>query len=111
VSGAHWLVLQTAAWTGMIVVRSQTAGVGEAVRTTFDGQHPCRLCVAVNEGQQQEREEMPLIVTQALAKANFLQPQVVKAPEPFVTMISYGSMECRGAARGETPPTPPPRLA
>jgi hypothetical protein len=65
----------------------------------------------VTEGQQQEREEMPPIVTQALAKANFLQPQALKAPEPFATVISYGSMECRGAARGEAPPTPPPRPA
>jgi hypothetical protein len=94
----------------MLVARSKTAGVEEAVRTTFDGQHPCRLCVVVTEGQQQEREEMPVIVIQALAKATFLQPQVVKAPEPYVVTISYGSVECRGAARGGRPPTPPPRL-
>src|SRR5688572_27774761 len=40
VSGAHWLALQTVAWTGMLVTRSQQAGVEEAMRTTFDGQHP-----------------------------------------------------------------------
>jgi hypothetical protein len=111
VSGVHWLALQTVAWTGMLVARSQKAGVEEAVRTTFDGQHPCRLCEAVKEGHKQEREEMPFVVVQALAKANFLQPQVVRVPEPSVAIISYGWLECRGSARGETPPTPPPRLA
>ena len=95
----------------MLVTRSQKAGMEEAVRTTFDGQHPCRLCEAVKEGHKQEREEMPIIVIQALAKASFLQPQVVKVPQPFAATISYGSMECQGLARGETPPTPPPRLA
>ena len=111
VSGAHWAVLQTVAWTGMLVARSQRAGVEEAMRTTFDGQHPCKLCVVVSEGHKQERQEMPQIVVQLLAKANFLQPQSVRAPEPVFAEISYGSVECRGSARGETPPTPPPRLA
>jgi hypothetical protein len=104
-------VLQTVAWTGMLVTRSQTAGVEEAVRTTFDGQHPCKLCVAVTEGHKQERQEMPFVVVQMLAKANFLQPQSVCVPQPMFVLISYGSMECRGSARGERPPTPPPRLA
>jgi hypothetical protein len=95
----------------MILTRAQTAGVEEAVRTTFDGQHPCKLCVAVTEGHKQERQEMPQIVVQMLAKANFLQPQTVYVPEPVCATISYGSVECRGSARGEVPLTPPPRLS
>jgi hypothetical protein len=94
----------------MLVTRSQTTGVEEAMRTTFDGQHPCKLCVAVKEGHQQEREEMPFLVVQMVAKANFLQPQTVHVPQPMCATLSYGKMECRGVARGETPPTPPPRL-
>jgi len=110
-SGAHWAALQTVAWTGMLVTRSQTEGVEEAVRTTFDGQHPCKLCVVVNKGHQQEREGMQVAIVQMLSQASFLIPQTVYVPPPMFVRLSYGSRQCQGLARGKTPPTPPPRLA
>ena len=53
-SGAHWVVLQGTAWTGMLISRSLTASVAEAVSSTFDGQHPCPMCSAITEGRCNE---------------------------------------------------------
>src|SRR6188768_3978782 len=72
VSGAHWLALQTAAWTGMLVSRSQSATVSEAVRTTFDGDHPCPLCQAVEEGQQREKDQESARLIEVLGNLNFI---------------------------------------
>ena len=47
VIGMHWVILQSVAWTGMIIVYSQTAPLREALAKTFDGEHPCGLCKAV----------------------------------------------------------------
>lgn len=55
--GLHWAVLQSAAWAGMLVDRVQEMSVGEAIRTTFDGAHPCRLCQVVQEGRAAAKAE------------------------------------------------------
>jgi len=49
-SGAHWLLVQGAAWAGMLAARSGRETVARAVTTTFDGAHPCRVCLLVKRG-------------------------------------------------------------
>jgi hypothetical protein len=55
--GAHWALLQAVAWAGMLYSYSQQAGVKQAVAMTFDGEHPCCLCKAIQAGKAQEREQ------------------------------------------------------
>jgi hypothetical protein len=55
--GLHWAVLQTVAWTGMIVAYSAEAGLREGVSRTFDGQHPCPLCKAIQKGRAEEKQQ------------------------------------------------------
>ena len=55
--GAHWAFLQTVAWTGMLYTYSKQAGFAQAVSMTFDGEHPCSLCKAIQEGKAEERQE------------------------------------------------------
>ena len=38
--GAHWAVLQSVAWTGMVISYSQNAPLTEALQKTFDGDYP-----------------------------------------------------------------------
>lgn len=45
----HLPLLQIVAWSGMLVTYSQEAPLGEAIRQTFDGEHPCPLCLAIRE--------------------------------------------------------------
>ena len=57
VLGAHWLLLQSVAWVGMVVSYSQSAPLTEAISMTFDGEHPCKLCIAVKEGKKAEKKQ------------------------------------------------------
>jgi hypothetical protein len=111
VSGAHWAALQTLAWTGMLVTRTQEVSVKEAVRTTFDGEHPCSLCHAVEEGRRQEKEKEPAPIVEQIAKLSFLRPQPITLPEPTSTPLHYLAVLEFGRTRMSVPPTPPPRLA
>jgi hypothetical protein len=47
--GGHWGALQVVAWTGMVVDYSRDASLCEAVKKTFDGLHPCALCLELRE--------------------------------------------------------------
>ena len=55
--GGHWLVLQSAAWAGMIVDYSQHGSLAKAIERTFDGDHPCPLCLKIREGRQEEQKQ------------------------------------------------------
>jgi hypothetical protein len=109
-SGAHWMVLQVTAWTGMIVARAQTAGVAEAVEATFNGRHPCRLCAAITTGQQEEkRQEQDAPAMKRVQEVNFLGLDGVELPACLVTGETWWpDFASAGLARGEAPPTPPP---
>jgi hypothetical protein len=49
-AGAHWVLLQSAAWTGMALERLRTQDLRSAVAGALDGRHPCGLCLKVREG-------------------------------------------------------------
>ena len=55
--GLHWALLQAVAWTGMVVIYSQTAPLTVALAKTFDGKHPCKLCKLVDAGKQTEQKQ------------------------------------------------------
>ncbi|MBE7502624.1 MAG: hypothetical protein HS113_20525 [Verrucomicrobiales bacterium] len=58
-NGSHWVALQAVAFGSMIVRYAQEAPLAEAIAMTFDGQHPCPLCHAVQQGRQQEEKQRP----------------------------------------------------
>jgi hypothetical protein len=55
--GLHWALLQSVAWTGMIITYSQENPLPVALRMTFDGNHPCPMCKAIKEGRAQEKQQ------------------------------------------------------
>jgi hypothetical protein len=79
---AHWLligtlflsfggglaVLQTFAWGKMLVGYSSTSSLQEAVKKTFDGEHPCSLCKVVKENKKKE-EKKPLLKAESKKEA------------------------------------------
>jgi hypothetical protein len=106
--GGHWTVLQSVAWVGMAVNYSQDASLAVALKKTFDGEHPCRLCVAVKEGKNQEKKRDSFKVETrldlvCLAPVAYIHPNL-----PF-TLLSPPPVNA--LFRGEAPPTPPPRAA
>jgi hypothetical protein len=55
--GLHWALLQTVAWTGMLLTYSRGTSLSEAVTRTFDGRHPCALCKFVQKGRAEEKKQ------------------------------------------------------
>ncbi len=52
--GGHWAVLQSVAWTGMLLEYSKDSSVSTALIKTFGGKDPCQMCRTIEEGRQKE---------------------------------------------------------
>ncbi len=62
--GLHWTLLQTFAWTRMFVEFSRVESFASALSMTFDGQHRCSLCRAVQNGRDADRSRPPARATE-----------------------------------------------
>jgi hypothetical protein len=106
--GGHWAVLQSVAWMGMTVNFVQTDPLPEALRKTFDGQHPCGLCKVVAKGKQSEKKKDTQKPDTKLDFFLMGKKVILAEPPPFV----HCSAEPDSARfRSDSPPTPPPRWA
>jgi hypothetical protein len=105
--GAHLAILQSVAWTGMVITYSQhSSSLKEALQKTFDGKHPCGICNVVKAGrcseQSQDRQRLLLkldvfiygLATETLYPLS-LEPMTASAVDLY-------------RLDRETPPTPPP---
>lgn len=105
------MVLQTTAWTGMVVSRSLTSGVASAVETTFDGQHPCKMCEAISEGQKEEQgSQKGFAVLKKAGEIKFVEMRPLNL-DCFVLpsgKIHWPSLALFQISRTDAPPTPPP---
>jgi len=107
--GGHWAVLQTSAWMGMIVQYSQQAGFKAGVAQTFDGEHPCPVCQAIQDGKQHEQKKAPLL--QAELKKDYLAPWSRFQVHQGWVEIKYPGSTARPKAVTFEPAVPPPRSA
>ena len=106
VTGGHWAVLQTVAWTTMLAGSVGTDSFATAVRNTFDGKHPCCLCKQIAASKQSEKKSE---FTVQFKPPEFLPAAprfVFAAPSSFLVLTAAGDF-LRSVCR--TPPTPPPR--
>lgn len=108
--GLHWAVLQSAAWAGMIVRYSvQEGSLITGISQTFDNEHPCTLCGAVQQGSQSEKKspekradnEKKLVLV-----LESLEGPVLTPPDP---LLQREEVEMTALQRHARPPTPPPR--
>jgi hypothetical protein len=108
--GAHWMVLQTTAWTGMLITRSMSASVGEAIESTFDGQHPCRMCEAISSAKRTgQASEKGWELLKRGAELKFLESGVLRVlPRPAGEKIVWSEKQTFFERRADAPPTPPP---
>jgi hypothetical protein len=106
--GGHWAVLQSVAWVSMAVTYSQMDTLEVALKKTFGGQHPCKLCIAVKEGQQQEQKQSVLKLE---TKLDFVCLQAIACVHPALPFTLLSPPDDAAFPRAESPPTPPPRLA
>ena len=108
ICGGHWLALQSLAWTEMLVKYSHEAQLAEAVAKTFDGQHPCALCVSIEQGKKSERHAP---VELAKVKPVFVLPVGSALMRCMGTPWARALLETRGELLCEQPAVPPPRGA
>lgn len=112
--GLHWAALQSAAWTSMLIERIQSASLADALRTTFDGKHPCNICIVVRDGRAAEQGN-PAASTEAGKQSPQLELTLSPAPwlwvlDPPACMPAVTTV-MGFAARLDPPPIPPPRFA
>jgi len=108
--GGHWALLQSIAWVGMFAKFSQTCSFADAWVKTFDGNHPCKLCIVVQKGKESQQKQEPVPVQ---TKLDFFilnnkpfEPGQGFRPSGKIVVHSQFALE-----RFEQPPTPPPRVA
>lgn len=105
----------------MLVSYAQDGTVAEAIEKTFDGQHPCPLCLAIEKAAE-ERDSRP-----APARLPTQGPDWLKLCKEFVPLDSVTPPEVMLAERTvesvpaepvalhgiltAAPPAPPPRLS
>lgn len=109
--GGKWVTLQSIAWTQMLVRYSQAASIPEAVRMTFDGQHPCPLCHAARKGQEQDRREESPGSPGAKTELAISHRQRVSPDRPPTCRIAFSPPTVPISRLTEPPPKPPPRAA
>ncbi len=117
-SGGHWLVLQGAAWTGMVVQYSQSAGISRGMAMTFDGEHPCPLCQAISRGQEQEQEQKQNDTPANSQQDDLRQLKISQRNVPALIDPCHARTPARGwiflsltSQCTALPETPPPEIA
>jgi hypothetical protein len=103
-------MLQSVAWLSMIVRYAQDYPLREAITMTFDGQHPCAICVFVAEGMRQEaQQDQPHLLP--LPRLESVPCELGPALFPPAVMDLCESSQTLPAGRSDAPPAPPPRFA
>jgi len=108
-SGGHWMVLQSVAWSRMLVSYSQEGRFATAVVKTFDAQHPCDLCKRI--AQSKGTEPQPARALEVETNAVFVAPAVTVIVRLEGISWRLKIPEAHGELRAEQPTAPPPRSA
>ena len=106
--GGHWAILQTTAWVGMLVKYSESEGVEAGISKTFDGKHPCDLCLSIAKNKQTEKKQSSQFAAAKIYLIAHAQRCTLQPPRYFwclkTPIASLSS--CDGG-----PPVPPPRAS
>ena len=106
-TGGHWFLLQSAAWVGMAVSYSQVDDFTTALKKTFDGDHPCKLCKLVKDGKASEKKrdlqrlDVKFEFTFAAGSSGLFPPRPIRH---FIPQAE------RADTRADAPLPPPPRF-
>jgi hypothetical protein len=103
--GGPLVVLQSVAWTTMILRSSQQVSLAQAVSQALDGNHACNLCKKINAAQHSQKKEMPRVPD---------RPDLICSTQPFQIPFSYRYFQYTESAvriheRVQPPQVPPPR--
>jgi hypothetical protein len=107
-AGGHWAVLQSIAYSRMLVQFAQEDSWCTAVEKTFDSRYACPLCPKIRDGYNKERKAPPTVsgghLPEFVAQSGFFfcfAPAAV-TDVPFLPPLH--------ADFYTVPPKPPPRV-
>jgi hypothetical protein len=110
--GLHWAVVQSVAWVGMAVTYSvKTGSVVQGLSDTFDGEHGCRLCHAVevaSKDSSSKEDSAPKNVVKDL-KLHLTAAQNPVFVPVAPTDNTWATSSVTGALLSVAPESPPPR--
>lgn len=102
----HWIVLQSVAWTAMILDNTRRSEWRDAFAKTFDGRHPCPLCKSIEKGRQSEKKRDAQVVASKLNLFHQAHAVALSPPHDFRQLQTPDTFSQRLPHR---PPVPPPR--
>ena len=107
--GLHWIVLQSAAWAGMIITYSvQEGSLITGVSQTFDTEHPCTLCGAVQKGTQSETKDTKQADQKKKLDLTLLAASSIRLSPPVPRLMTFDVVQHDSQFQFR-PPGPPPR--
>jgi hypothetical protein len=112
--GGHWAALQSFAWAHMLGQYARQGSLLSALVKTFDGKHPCDLCLTIQHGRQQEQSENKKLPCASRDKTTEMLCEAWRAVAPLPPVARFLAVPFVPQWRPdflETPPTPPPRAA
>ncbi len=109
-SGAQWLLLQSVAWTSMLVNFSQETSLTEALEKTFDGSSPCSLCDHIATAKKSAGTD-DAAMQESGHNLRGILPTALPLPAPLSAPYHYPAVSFELLHRAEQPSTPPPRAA
>ena len=119
-TGGHVALLQVVAWSEMLIVRSQQQGWSGAVSSTFDGRHPCSMCMAIQSLKQSENrvdaatptKGDPAGLAKQVKKSDLVPPCARFSGEQAILgeALTFASTPALPAGMKLEPELPPPRV-
>ena len=106
--GGHWAVLQATAWVGMLVKYSESEGVEVGITKTFDGKHPCDLCLSIAKNKQTEKKHSSQLAAAKIYLVASAQRWRLQPPRySWRLRTTIASL----VGCDSSPPVPPPRVS
>ena len=115
--GAHWGVLQIAAWASMVSVYSAEKGLVVGLKETFDGEHPCAMCKKISTAKGKDSQQnSPLPAGGQSEVSKWLATSLATLlPRPHweegATVVQRDAWAPHFYDRYTGPPVPPPKIA
>jgi hypothetical protein len=112
-TGSQWLVLQGVAWTGMLIQYSIDENIVAGVQKTFDGEHPCAMCKAIDKAASRpvDEQQSGAIQQQSTVRLDGLMFRRDNVDPPsFSLKKAHCSDELQPHEFSLQPPVPPPRF-
>jgi len=105
-TGSQWAVMQSVAWAQMITERIGSEGLTKAINQTFDGKHPCALCLKIEKSRKAEKH--PELRTE-FKRLEFAPQEILFSLYSPTAFSLLSTADSAAPSLLCPPPVPPPR--